>query len=51
MVAVAPEEFEAVLELVVERTEIVVQRSEHTAAEEQGFGLGMGLVIPETSPA
>ena len=29
------------LGLVAERIDIAVQSSEHTAAEEQGFGLGM----------
>lgn len=42
MVVVAAEDSEAVLELVAERTDVVAQGSEHTAAEEQGFGLGMG---------
>ena len=48
MVAVAPEDFEAVLQLVAERTDIVVQGSEHTAAEQRNPGPGMGLMILET---
>ena len=48
MVAVAPEDFEVVLELVAERTDIVVQGSEHTAAEQRNSGPGMGLMILET---
>ena len=48
MVAVAPEDSEAVLELVAKRTDIVVKGSEHTAAEERNSGPGMGLVILET---
>lgn len=39
------------LELVAERIRIVVQGSEHTAAEEQDSGPDMGPAAPETFPA
>jgi len=35
----------------VARIDVVVQSSEDTAAEEQGFGLDRGLTILGTSPA